>query len=199
LGIFIVTKTGNIIIDAPVAFLASGIPLLITAGQRDFNKYSRRLRRHITKYSVRITLTAVTALGMGVYLMLMYGLSAGVVASLPSLVVSSTSPSFQALANIPTAPEVAFFQKAHGLLICVVVIGSLAAASFQVFRRMQLEELIYCLPKRGLIKYLVRKELIATDITTFIGFEVSVIMASVMFSSGVVMLFQISTIGPTGN
>jgi hypothetical protein len=198
LGIFIITKTGNILADALVTLLAGGIPLLITAGQRDFSKYSRPLRRRITKYSVGITLTAVTALGMGVYLALMYGLFSGVVASLPDLVLSAASPSFQALASIPTAPEVAFFQKAHVVMICAMVIGSLAAASFNAFRGMQLEELIHWLPKRGLIKYLVRKELIATDITTFVGFELSVIMASVMFSSGVVMLFQIATMSPAG-
>ncbi len=198
LGIFIVTKTGNIFADAFVALLAGGIPLLITAGQRDFSKYSRPLRRRITKYSVRITLTAVTALGMGIYLALVYGLFSGVVAALPALVLSAPSSSFQALANIPTAPEVVFFQTAHIVIICATVIGSLVAATFNVFRGVQLEELIHWLPKRGLIKYLVRKELIATDITTFVGFEVSVIMASVMFSSGVVMLFQIATISPAG-
>jgi hypothetical protein len=128
----------------------------------------------------------------------MYGLFSGVVASLPDLVLSAAAPSFQALASIPTAPEVAFFQKAHVVMICAMVIGSLAAASFNAFRGMQLEELIHWLPKRGLIKYLVRKELIAIDITTFVGFELSVIMASVMFSSGVVMLFQIATISPAG-
>lgn len=198
LGIFIVTKTGNIFADALVTLFAGGIPLLITAGQRDFSKYSRPLRRRITKYSVGITLIAVTALGMGVYLALIYELFSGVVASLAALAFSQASPSFQALANIPTAPEVAFFQKAHVVMIYAVVIGSLAAASFNAFRGMQLEELIHWAPKRGLIKYLVRKELIATDITTFVGFEISVIMASVMFSSGVVMLFQIATMSPVG-
>lgn len=198
LGIFIVTKTGNIVVDTLVTLLASGVPLLITAAQRDFSKYARPLRRRITKYSVGITLNAVTALGMGLYLALMYGLFAGVVASLPDLALSATTPSLQSLAKISTAPEVLIFQKAHIVMICAVVIGSLAAASFNVFRGMQFEELIHWLPKRGLIKYLVRKELIATDITTFVGFELSVIVASIMFSSGVVTLFQIATMSLAG-
>lgn len=199
LGIFIITKTGNIFADALVTLLAGGIPLLITAGQRDLSKYSRSLQRRITKYSVGITLTAVTALGMGLYLALMYGLFSGIVGILPALALSAAAPSFQALANIPTAPQVGIFQKAQIIMICVMVMGSLAAASFNAFRGMQLEELIHWLPKRGLIKYLVRKELIAKDITTFVSFELSVIMASVMFSSGVVMLFQIATMSPAGN
>lgn len=198
-GILIITKTGNIFADALVTLLAGGVPLLITAGQRDLSKYSRPLRRRITKYSVGITLTAVTTLGMVGYVVLIYGLFSGVVDTLPALALGASSRSFQVLANTATSSEFAFFQKAQVVMICSVLIGSLVAASFNAFRGMQLEQLIHWIPKRGLIKYLVRRELIATDIATFVGFELSVIMASVMFSSGVVMFFQIASMSPSGS
>lgn len=198
LSIFIVTKTSNFWVDTFVTLITGAVPLLIVSGQRDYSNLPRLVRRRVTRYGVKITLIAVTALGLGVYLALIYGLYSGVVGALPVLAQSPMSHSLHALANLPNAPEMVFIQLINNMLISVVIVLASAAAGFNAFRGMQIEEMIYRAPKRGLIKYLVRRELKATDLPTFVAFELGVILASVMFSSTVVMAFQIVIEVPTG-
>ena len=196
LGIFIVTKTGNFWLDTIVTLVSVAIPLLIISGQRDYSNLPQLVQRRVTRYSVGITLNAITALGLSVYLALIYGVYAAVIGALPTLAHSPVSHSLNALASLPIAPEMAVIQRVQNLLFSIVVVAASATAGFNAFRGMQIEEIIYHAPKRGLIKYLVRRELIAMDLPTFVAFELGVILASVMYSSTAVMAFQIATKAP---
>ncbi|NVM80001.1 hypothetical protein FHW83_005845 [Duganella sp. SG902] len=196
LGFFVVTKTGFGWIDTIVSVFATGVPLLIIASQRALSKYPPLLRRRITRYSLCATLAAVTALGVGFYLAVIYGLITGVVKSLPSLVGSDFSPSLTTVMNAPGALNPDFIQNAIGFLNCFIVLVSLVAAIFNSFRALQIEELIHWAPKRGLFKYLVRRKVKAQDMLMFAGFEFGIIMTSIMFSSTVAIIVHVITMTP---
>lgn len=198
LGFFIVTKTGFSWFDNLVALATGSVAILVTAGQRDFSKYPRALRRRVTRYSVGWTLKGTTILGVCLFLSILVPLVTGVVRSLPSFADAPISPSIEALSKIYPSADAATILRIEHVLIYGIVLYAVFRASLNAFRGMQFEEMIHKAPKRGLIKYLVRRERIVTDLPSLVQFEVTVLMFSVMFSSAVVMLAQIALGMPIG-
>lgn len=195
LGFAVVTKTGLIALDAIVGIFATGIPLLVISAQRSFSKYPMRLRKLITRYSVQATLCAVTALGMSFFVAVNYLLINQLFADSTNSIMQAVRFPVSDTAGLSNLPGIAGITKALAVFQCVILVIAVVAAMVSSFRNLQMEELISNGPKRGLFKYLVRRDLRATDLMSFAGFELTVIMASAMFSSGVVLTAHFVQLG----
>lgn len=196
LGFVVVAKTGLFWVDTGVSILATGIPLVIISAQRALSRYPTPFRKTLIRYSVRATLCTVTTLGVAFYLALSYVLINGV--------VGNRQPLLEANFDVAMLKVNSDFLSPTGLanlVVCmqlVVVAVALVVALVNAFRGLQIEELIYKAPKRGLLTYLVWRKVKAENVYGFAGFELGIIIASAMFSSTVALVVRFATMGPPG-
>lgn len=154
---FFVTKTGIKFFDYCASYITIFLPLLIIQSQRSYNGFSRRMRRLVIGTAVNMTAWGVVAVGVPVFAYAAFA---------------------AAVSTLQTTP-MPFADTPHAEIKLAVIFAVMAFLMFytaiKMYRDLQVEELIYHLPKRQIKRLLVRRELKVHNFPTFAVFELGAV------------------------
>ncbi|TPG84752.1 hypothetical protein [Pseudomonas mandelii] len=165
LGALAVTKTGINYIDWVIAACIATFSFLLIESQRSYTRYSIGMRKKLTRISIASGVACIFFVGI-IYF------SQAAVFSLASTFTSMPPPH--------SDDKYHELRSAFQLLIyfCAGIYGIVKA-----FRKLNIIELIYRLPRQQMIKLLIHKEYELEGFYGFICFEIGVILAAICYSS----------------
>lgn len=173
IGAYFVVKTGIDWFDWTLGTITGLFLLNFIESQRSYSKQTP-VRR---KRKVRV------AIFLGSWGIAIFG-----IAYFPQVALSATAPIFsrEVLPALKQSTSV-YFQ----LVVMVSFTAALFVAIFRTFRNLQVEELIYHLPRRGLKKLLVMRQHKATDFWQFALIELLALAVCLVYASSVAEIVQI--------
>ncbi len=169
-GAFLVTKTGNAYFDTMLSMITALFFMIVIETQRSYSKLRPSFRKRNIRIAIALGSWGVTILGVAIFSQA-FALAAATVLS--SDVFFAFNHSASALKQAVQAVTLLVFLIA--LLVAVV----------HTFRQLNVEELVYKLPRDGLKQLLVHKQPKATSFELFACMELSVLVACLMYASSV--------------
>jgi len=165
IGANLVSRTGNPYVDIPLGALAVIAIALVIDPQRSYSRLSPTFRKRNVRITVALGVSSIAILGT--FFFLQACLFSGV-----TVWTQHISPALR--------PE-----KHQLILVLNILAFTLAVpvAAAKVFRDLQLAEVLYRLPRRGLIKMFVHKELQAQSFAQFALIEATVLWACLVYVS----------------
>jgi hypothetical protein len=173
LGALIVAKTGNLYIDWLIGTFTAIFLVIVIETQRSYSRLSPKFRKSCVRIAVSLGSCGVAVLGIAMFAQI--GLvSAGTVLS------NEVLPSLNRSANPLTK-----------IIMVSAFLVAAPIALIRTFRQLRFEELIYTLPRNGLIKLLVYKQPKATTFPEFAYMELSVLLACLVYASSVAEIAKV--------
>lgn len=163
-GALAVTKTGVDYLDWIIAACMAAVSFLLIESQRSYARYSRTMRKILIRISVFLGGGCIFFVG------LMYFSQVAIFA------VASTYTS----TPLPSVEGKYHELKSVIYLMVFFLVGVYAV--IKVFRDLRVMDLIYNLPRKGLIRLLVHKEFELQGLPGFVCFELGVIIATICYS-----------------
>lgn len=160
-----VSKTGVKTIDWFVSGFTALLPMLVIESQRSYRKFSPKIRKILAKTIIFIGSWGTAILGIA------YLAEMGVAAIANTLVSSGFSH---------TKRPISDFQAI--VITCTFFLACLMAI-IRVMRNLQIEELVFHLPRKALAALLVRRDFIASDFQKFSYFEVMTLFSGFCYAS----------------
>ena len=176
IGTFFVTKTGNPYIDWPLVVLTAIFLVIVIETQRSYSRLSPQFRKRSVRVAIFLGSWGITVLGIAVF-------------SQVGLVSAATVLSNEVLPSL---------NKSSDPLVQIIMVGAFIVAVpialIRSVRQLRVEELIYTLPRNGLKRLLVFKQLKATSFPLFAYMELSALLFCLIYSSSVAEIAKVAMV-----
>lgn len=166
-GALFVTKTGSPYIDWSLGALTAIFLVIVIETQRSYSRLSPRFRKHSVRVAISLGSWGVAVLGVALF-------------SQVGLVSAATVLSNEVLPTLNGSSS----PLTRAIMVCAFLVA-VPIALIRSFRQLRFEELIYTLPRNGLIRLLVFKKTKAASFPLFAYMELSALLACLMYASSV--------------
>lgn len=180
-GALAVAKTGIFYIDCLIAACASAFSFLLIESQRSYARFSVGMRKALTKISIVLGGACILFVGI------MYFAQVAIFA------LASTYTS------LPTPKAGGQYYEFRSAIYLLIFLCAWIIAVVRVFRKLNIIDLIYHLPRQQMIKLLIHKQFELEGVAGFACFELGVIVATICYSgivstllSGVLAIINIA-------
>lgn len=164
-GAFFVNKSGNHYLDWTLTALTAAFYLFFVDTQRSYSKLSPVLRKRCIRIAITLGSHGPAALGIALYVQI-------ALASVGQVFATEIAP------GVMTSNYMA-----SKIFVVTAFLIATPVAIIRVFRQLQLEQLIYHVPRQVLKRILVHKSMSATSFETFAHIELSVLGACLIYAS----------------
>lgn len=165
-----VTKSGILFLDWSVAATTTILSVLLIDTQRTYTRYSIKFRKILVRISIVLGAWCAVFLGVIYFSQVAIFAIASTLSSSPSINSDTKHQELKLVIYI----SVFFFGSLYGVL--------------KSFRDLNIEELIYHVPRRQLKRLLIQRKFKANNFFSFAYFELGVIATTLVYSSGVGVL-----------
>ena len=163
-GALAVTKTGFFYVDCVIAACTSAFSFLLIESQRSYARFSVGMRKILTRISIVLGGACILFVGI------MYFAQVAIF-SLASTYTSMSPPSTDGQ-----------YYELRSALYLLFFLCAWIFAVIKVFRKLNIMDLIYRLPRQQMIKLLVHKQFELEGIAGFACFELGVIITTICYS-----------------
>jgi hypothetical protein len=170
---FFVAKTGNIYFDGLLGAINLTFLVIVIETQRTYSRLRPTYRKPQIRIAIGLGSWAVTVLGAAYFSQAALGATASVLSK-------EVLPAMNRGSN-----------ELIQIIILLAFLIALPAALFRVYRQLNLRELVYDLPRKGLKHLLVHKREKATSFAMFAYFELTALLVCLMYTSSVVEMANV--------
>lgn len=167
LASFFVTKTGNTYFDWTLTIITAFFLLTIIETQRAYTKLSPRYRKLFIRIAITLGSWGIAILGAAWF-------------SQASLVAMAKTFSNSVMPQISHSTNIS-----AQIFISMACLLTLPIATIRAYRQMNVEKVIYHLPKNGLKQLFIYKKFKATSFTIFACFELSTLLICFIYACSV--------------
>lgn len=164
IGALAVTKTGVNYIDWLLAACTAAFSFLLIESQRSYTRFSVGMRKTLVRISISLGASCI--------------LFAGII-YFAQVAVFSLANSFTSMP--PLSPSEKHYELKSAFYLLIFFCAGITAV-VKVFRKLNIMELTYHLPRQQMIKLLVHKEFETEGLPGFIRFELGIIFATICYS-----------------
>lgn len=164
-GVFFVTKTGNLYFDLTLGAFTTAFLVISIETQRSYSRLSSKVRKRSARVAITIGSWGIVTIGLAIFL------QAGISAA-ATVFSSDIVPMLGGSQSVATK-----------ILLLSSFMVAVPMAMVRVFRQLRLWELCYQLPRAGLKRLLIHKEPKAISFSQFAYMELSALIICLVYAS----------------